>query len=463
MGPALFHGLRLRLTRRASFMTAWRGGTRIGPLVLAVGALTLSACASQSVDPSSSQSAMAEEAQGSADAPEEVDWRYDPSEFAPSSLPAFERELVAEMKQSLWGLPAPSATQVFFLDARKPALVVLALYTGEQRPLSGANSRIMQMVDPARTALYRHEARFESDGETYWIPIQETWRANLDAELEARSLATLFLRYLGGDLKQRVFVAIDFRQVSRTSIIPRDLAAPLNMREPDSDIESACLAGAFDVCLQLGWTEFFAAKGESAERHFGLACMAGRQPHGCVALGRLLESRNEWRRALIHYADACEAGEASGCASLATFSAAESGSALFEEGRCAEAIRLMSNAWESDSKDAKLANNLAWALATAGDPEIRDPEKAVRLAREAVDATGDPAIIDTLAAAYAAVGRFDEAVAVLDQTLERLGGQNGAGSLDAEVKERRELYAKRNIHRFQNCDVPRAAPLRYLE
>jgi Flp pilus assembly protein TadD len=48
---------------------------------------------------------------------------------------------------------------------------------------------------------------------------------------------------------------------------------------------------------------------------------------------------------------------------------------------------------------------------THADPGIYDPENALRLARRAADLSGgkDVAILDALAAAYAAAGRFAEA------------------------------------------------------
>jgi hypothetical protein len=49
-----------------------------------------------------------------------------------------------------------------------------------------------------------------------------------------------------------------------------------------------------------------------------------------------------------------------------------------------------------------------------------------------------PALLDTLAAAYAAAGRFDEAVQTADRALSRAGDQP---ALAAEIRQRRSLYA----------------------
>lgn len=57
------------------------------------------------------------------------------------------------------------------------------------------------------------------------------------------------------------------------------------------------------------------------------------------------------------------------------------------------------------------ANNLAWLLATNPDPEIRQSEEALLLARKVCEETNyeRPEMLDTLAAAYASAGRIDGA------------------------------------------------------
>jgi Tfp pilus assembly protein PilF len=71
-----------------------------------------------------------------------------------------------------------------------------------------------------------------------------------------------------------------------------------------------------------------------------------------------------------------------------------------------EALRLDSN-WPL------AANQAAWVLATHPDPRKRNGPHALELARMICQATGDqnPQFLDTLAAAQAEVGRFDEAAA----------------------------------------------------
>lgn len=80
-------------------------------------------------------------------------------------------------------------------------------------------------------------------------------------------------------------------------------------------------------------------------------------------------------------------------------------------GRPDEAVGYYRKAIRRDADHATATNNPAWLLATSRDPSLRDPEEAVAQAERAVRLLGsDPRALDTLAAAYAAAGRYDDAV-----------------------------------------------------
>jgi len=79
--------------------------------------------------------------------------------------------------------------------------------------------------------------------------------------------------------------------------------------------------------------------------------------------------------------------------------------------------------------------SLAWNLATASDPALRDPDEAVSLARRACELTGHgkPELLDTLAAAFAAAGRFDEAEKTAEKA-EKLAEAAGSEALAREIR-----------------------------
>ena len=89
-------------------------------------------------------------------------------------------------------------------------------------------------------------------------------------------------------------------------------------------------------------------------------------------------------------------------------------------------------------------NDLSWMLATNEDEEIRDGAEAVRLAEQAFKITlgQNPAVIDTLAAAYAEAGDCARAAATAKQGIE-LAAQEGQKELAAGMRERMACYQAR--------------------
>jgi tetratricopeptide (TPR) repeat protein len=67
---------------------------------------------------------------------------------------------------------------------------------------------------------------------------------------------------------------------------------------------------------------------------------------------------------------------------------------------------------------AEIANELAWLLATSSDPAVRDPAVATAAAERLVEVDAKPRHLVTLAAAYAAGGRFDDAVRTASRAAE---------------------------------------------
>ncbi len=89
-------------------------------------------------------------------------------------------------------------------------------------------------------------------------------------------------------------------------------------------------------------------------------------------------------------------------------------------------------------------NTLAWLLATHKETELQNPKEAVRLAQRACELTdyNNTALLDTLAAAYAADGRFSDAVATAEKTLELARSLQQVKAAE-EIQKRLLLYKSR--------------------
>jgi tetratricopeptide (TPR) repeat protein len=88
-----------------------------------------------------------------------------------------------------------------------------------------------------------------------------------------------------------------------------------------------------------------------------------------------------------------------------------------------------------------LLADFAWLLAVHTDAQVRSSGEAVELAERAAMLTGDrdPAVLDVLAAAYAGVGRFGQAIAVARSAI-AFASQRNSKRLAGEVERRLDLY-----------------------
>jgi tetratricopeptide (TPR) repeat protein len=126
---------------------------------------------------------------------------------------------------------------------------------------------------------------------------------------------------------------------------------------------------------------------------------------------------------------------------------AQLGAAYAERGRIADTIRHYREAVRIRPHFEVALNNLAWLLATVRDPSLRDPELAVTLAERAVALTPipDPAVLDTLAAAYAAAGRYDDALRAGERALVWTEAE-GQLQLAEQIRKRLGLYRERRAY-----------------
>ena len=117
-----------------------------------------------------------------------------------------------------------------------------------------------------------------------------------------------------------------------------------------------------------------------------------------------------------------------------------------------EAIGHYRAALRIKSDHIEALNNLAWLLATCPEDALREPTEALELAQRASGSLQDnnPALLDTLATAYAAAGHFDLAVATAEKAVELAT----AAQADAMVREIRE-----HLDQFKQDKPYRASPV----
>lgn len=114
----------------------------------------------------------------------------------------------------------------------------------------------------------------------------------------------------------------------------------------------------------------------------------------------------------------------------------------------AGAIELLRRGQERLPDRVDLANTLAWFLATSSRSDLRNGPEALALAEHAAELSHatDANVLDTLAAAYAEVGRFEDAVAAADRAIEAARHADDAQLADL-ILARRARYETRQPYR----------------
>jgi tetratricopeptide (TPR) repeat protein len=117
------------------------------------------------------------------------------------------------------------------------------------------------------------------------------------------------------------------------------------------------------------------------------------------------------------------------------------GHASLLKGDLRTAVSGFRSALQLEPGNVDAANNLAWILATSAEPSLRSPGEAVWLAEFAVSASPGrtPAFLDTLAAAYAAAGRYQDAAKTVREAV-RIAEEAGNVGAAGRMKERLKLY-----------------------
>jgi tetratricopeptide (TPR) repeat protein len=114
---------------------------------------------------------------------------------------------------------------------------------------------------------------------------------------------------------------------------------------------------------------------------------------------------------------------------------------LVADGQRAEALEALEALVAVGSRDPEVQNALAWLLSTHPDTARRAPQRAVRLAEQAVAQGPETHRLDTLAVAYAAAGRLEDAVGTARRALASAQAA-GETELAAEIRARLQAFER---------------------
>ncbi len=208
-----------------------------------------------------------------------------------------------------------------------------------------------------------------------------------------------------------------------------------NYAEAHNNLANACLqTGQMDDALA-HYLKALKLKPDYADAHCNLGS-------ALLQLGRVDE-------AIIHFQKALEHKPNIALAHL------NLGIIFLQSGRTDEAMTHYELAIKSNPMEIGALNNLAWIMATNPEPSLRNGARALELAKQASQLSGDnhPIILHTLAAAYAECGRFAEAEEIDGRALSMATSQGNSGLADA-IRNARSLYQAHKPLR----DIRPAAP-----
>jgi tetratricopeptide (TPR) repeat protein len=227
-------------------------------------------------------------------------------------------------------------------------------------------------------------------------------------------------------------IAVMYDELGRFADAATHFAAVVKL-QPDSaaahynlGTEIAALGNTAEAIVQ--FREALRLKPDYALAHNNLG-------HALVRMGNLGEAREQFTEAATFDPKLADARY-----NIGALDAAD-GNTSAALARFREAVRLQPE-W------LQAVGTLAWVLATAPSDSLRSPDEAVQLATRAADATDhrDAEMLDILAAAEAAAGRFELAAATCDNAL----ALNPAPPLAAAIRERQILYKQRRSYASKN-------------
>jgi tetratricopeptide (TPR) repeat protein len=187
---------------------------------------------------------------------------------------------------------------------------------------------------------------------------------------------------------------------------------------------------------------------KTAEEHYRLAIQDDPKfAESHSNLGALLLLRQQFMEAASHYSEAVRLSPTN---AALRFSA---GVAFLRMHRIEDAKAQFNEAARLRPDWTEPLAAEAWALATSSDDQARNGAEAVKLAEKAAELSShqQPTILNTLAAAYAESGRFDDALATANQAL-LLAKQSNRTNLVPRIEKAITLYQAHKPVRENSAD-----------
>lgn len=131
-------------------------------------------------------------------------------------------------------------------------------------------------------------------------------------------------------------------------------------------------------------------------------------------------------------------------------------------GRWEEAAKAYRAAVAADNKNARAYQNAAWLMSTCPDQRLRNQDLAMSAAKKALDLGGSrtPEVVETLAAATAASGKFKEAAKLQEEAVQMAVKQKLEDKQIAEFKQRLEIYRTGKAYIQPEPELSEKAPTR---
>jgi len=182
---------------------------------------------------------------------------------------------------------------------------------------------------------------------------------------------------------------------------------------------------------------------DAAQQEFELAIAADPQiGQAHFFLGQILRTRKSWAEAEQHLRTAVKLGPGD------PLGYNELAQTFIDQNRPAEAAVELRAGLKAQPQSMMVANNLAWLLATCPDASVRDGAEAVRLAEATQRQVKQESVeqLDTLAAAYAEAGRFEDATATMGKAI-ALATQPDQQATLADLRAKLLLYEQKQPFR----------------